>query len=879
MTVCGPHCGGCVNAAHGGRIIPPDGDGTSGIMLVGDSPWKDEQVAGRVFTGAAGDYLGKVLERMGIKRDTLTIANSMWCSPPTLGWTDYPERYPAALSALRQCEPYLDELIAARKPSVIVPMGVVALRRICDVRATIEARHSYPYETHWGIPAVPTFHPSGVMQGKQKLTPAMMFAIRRAQEIADGTYRATDLDLLLDAPPDRVRAYARNNGKRIELMMVDIETPRSADLDEEEMEEAGLSYNIDRAGFSTGPGTGCSFPWREPYITILQEAMNNADTIAEWATNHFDTKRLRAAGLRIPGRIISGLWGWHFLQSDLLKGLGFVAPFYYAGPPFKHMGSVNPALYNAMDNAVGRMCTVGALEGLKREGRLDAFMRHCVAVDGILVTMGQAGAVVDQSQQSQFMARMKEELRETGVRIQLEVPDAIKPVAFRKKAPKELDGWEEVIPPPIPDGLDMKDALKVLKAAKETMPPGEFKSAKARLLLLKNPFRWRRVKAFNPNSTIQLKDLIRSFGLKVPKARGEDKETTEAKHLRRFAKKHPVFLNILLYKQRGKLLSTYFWKLDAAGRVHTNYSWNPSTWRKASYNYNLQNIPKRSDLADEFRRMIVAAPGHVLIETDSSAIEAVLVGYAAGSERYIRLSKAGLHGWMTAAYHGDFIPIELPFGDLVKRCKAAKRQWPTDYEVLKRVDHLSNYLGSPHRIYEEYPDEFASDSAARKLQDFYFSTPPGGDVRRWQQATVELAQRNGGWLVNHFGYKHYFYELYKWNKRRGEFELGDDAKRAIAFVPQSEGSAIQTEILLALWEVPGFRDWLRLIIHDSIISEVPEEQLEYAATHQHWAFIQPWPQLGGLAIGAETKFGRNLGAYNAVSNPGGMQEMSVEDVD
>ncbi|KKK61051.1 hypothetical protein LCGC14_3018200, partial [marine sediment metagenome] len=43
---------------------------------------------------------------------------------------------------------------------------------------------------------------------------------------------------------------------------------------------------------------------------------------------------------------------WHWLQSDLPKALGFVAPFYYVGPAWKHMASAEPAEYNALDNAI-----------------------------------------------------------------------------------------------------------------------------------------------------------------------------------------------------------------------------------------------------------------------------------------------------------------------------------------------------------------------------------------------------------------------------------------------------------------------------------------------------------------------------------------------
>lgn len=889
--VLGPHCDGCIQQPIGQRRVEPSGTGANGIMLVGDSPWTSEIAAGYGFAGASGAFLDKQLLRLGMRRGDFTITNSIWCKPPHLGWTDKPQRYPEVYSALRQCEPYLDELITARKPKVIVALGGVALRRTCGVTASVESRHSYVHEGIAGIPTIATFHPSGIMQGKQKLTPCLMFALRRAQEIANGTYRESAYRLLLDPSIEDARGYLRDhlraNGDRIELLMVDIETPESADIDEDDLEGAGISYQIIRAGFSLSDDTGISFPWSEPYIQLMQEAIDHADTIAEWADNHFDSKRLSASGLRVgPGRVISGMWAWHFLQSDLLKGLAFVAPFYYCGPPFKHLSHSQPALYNAMDNCVGRAATVGSIDGLKREGRYDRWMRHCVDADRILVRMGGAGVNIDQQQQSAFMGRLKGEMEAGIAALQPLVPDSVKPLSQWKKPPRDMTGVLPIADAPSPMDPEMiKGMMRTVEAAKETVTAAQYKSARAKVNELRNPFIFQRREPFNPNSRLQLISLMRHLKIKPPVKHGElgadDSETTGAKHLLKFGKKHPIFKSILYCKQRGKLLSTYNWPLDAEGKIMTVYGFHPSTWRKSSRHVNLQNIPKRNELANEFRRMIIAPPGFYFVESDASAIEAVLVGYDAGSPGYITLSKAGLHGWMTAAYHKEVIPLDLPFAAMTKLCKAAKKMWPVDYEVMKRVDHLSNYLGSPARIYEEYPEEFESESQAAMLQQFYFSTAPGREVRKWQQKVLVEAH-DKRYLINHFGYKHYFYSVFKWDSRKRMDVYDDDAKRAVAFRPQSDGSACQTEVLLRMAEgYEGMVDRLRLIIHDSIVTLAKEDEVEEVATIQHREMVRGVPELEGLSIGAETKYGRNLAPFDYAgegTNADGMREMMVEEV-
>src|SRR5271154_3552176 len=98
----------------------------NGVMLVGDSPWKDEQARGTVFAGAAGYQLERMLKRISQQRENFAIWNTMQCSPPHLGWTDKPEKFPDAIRAIEHCRPHLDGLVHELRPRCIVPMGNVA---------------------------------------------------------------------------------------------------------------------------------------------------------------------------------------------------------------------------------------------------------------------------------------------------------------------------------------------------------------------------------------------------------------------------------------------------------------------------------------------------------------------------------------------------------------------------------------------------------------------------------------------------------------------------------------------------------------------------------------------------------------------------------
>src|SRR5581483_557560 len=273
----------------------------------------------------------------------------------------------------------------------------------------------------------------------------------------------------------------------------------------------------------------------------------------------------------------------------------------------------------------------------------------------------------------------------------------------------------------------------------------------------------------------------------------------------------------------------------------------------------------------------------MLLEADSAAIEAVLVGWLAGSPSFVRLAKSGIHGWLMSHTMGDPIPLDLPDRDLAVACKAMKKRDAHEYDEHKRIVHLSNYMGTPERIAEEYPDEFPDQVVvgprggtriipgsvkAKQLQDTFFATGPGQDVRKWQKQTLEIAHRESV-LKTVFGVWHYFYNVFTYDTKSGQWRLGEDAKRAVAFRPQSMASSIQDLILLSIaraapWLFEG-RSSFRLPVHDSLIFDTPKSRVMEAARIIYRCFTQPWSQLGGLTIGAEVSIGPNLGEMVALN--------------
>lgn len=288
--------------------------------------------------------------------------------------------------------------------------------------------------------------------------------------------------------------------------------------------------------------------------------------------------------------------------------------------------------------------------------------------------------------------------------------------------------------------------------------------------------------------------------------------------------------------------------IDPDSRVRTVFGHNPSTLRLCSFNPNLQNIPRGSnELARYVKDIFVAPSGSTFVERDFSAIEAVLVGYFAGSAKYIRFAKLGVHDYLNSHLVGKPADLSMSDADLKAYFKDLKKAHPIERDAAKRVVHGSNYLMSSNRMFELYPEFFPTRKDAAKLQSLYFDLFP--EIRKWHR---ELCDRVDGtkkrtddgqsevdpwtlgvcYLQNPFGYVHRFYSVLEWEKIDGKWysQFGDDAKRVVAFLPQSTAAAIIKQAAKRLFYETEIGEYLRLLIHDSVMFECPLDKVEQVLT-------------------------------------------------
>ena len=153
---------------------------------------------------------------------------------------------------------------------------------------------------------------------------------------------------------------------------------------------------------------------------------------------------------------------------------------------------------------------------------------------------------------------------------------------------------------------------------------------------------------FNINSPQQLGIILFDKLLlktKVKKTSGGARSTAAAE-LEKLADEHPIIELIVQYRELQKLKTTYidpFPSLVAPldQRLHTSYNQTGTvTGRLSSQNPNLQNIPIRTELGQEFRKAFVSEEGYDLVSLDYSQIELRIAAYFSNDQKMLEAFKS-----------------------------------------------------------------------------------------------------------------------------------------------------------------------------------------------------------------------------------------------
>ena len=152
--------GNCTLAATRTHIVFGEGNSEARIMFIGEAPGAVEDETGRPFVGPAGRLLTDIIEKaMGLSRSEVYIANILKCRPP--GNRDpQPEE-------VEQCIGVLKQQIMEIRPEVIIALGRIAAHTLLETTTPISSLRG-TFKEYLGIPLMPTFHPSYLLQNPSK---------------------------------------------------------------------------------------------------------------------------------------------------------------------------------------------------------------------------------------------------------------------------------------------------------------------------------------------------------------------------------------------------------------------------------------------------------------------------------------------------------------------------------------------------------------------------------------------------------------------------------------------------------------------------------------------------------------------------------------
>jgi DNA polymerase I len=319
---------------------------------------------------------------------------------------------------------------------------------------------------------------------------------------------------------------------------------------------------------------------------------------------------------------------------------------------------------------------------------------------------------------------------------------------------------------------------------------------------------------FNVGSGLQLQQVLFDE-LELPKTRRiKTGYSTDAQALQNLLGQHPIIDAVLEWREVSKLLSTYVDALPplvdpTTGRIHTTLSQTiAATGRLSSSNPNLQNIPVRRDEGREIRRAFVPGEGFAqLLVADYSQIELRIMAHLSGDEGLLDAfsSREDIHA--TTAAKVFELPLEAVDGALRDRAKAVN--YGLAYGLTSYG--LGQQLGIP-------PDE------AQEIVEAYFERFP--KVRSFLDGAV-IAATNDGYTTTMFGRRRYLPDLRSDNRNRRQM-----AERMALNAP-IQGTAADV-IKLAMIELQraldrsGLATQQLLQVHDEVILEVPEDELDAA---------------------------------------------------
>ncbi len=317
---------------------------------------------------------------------------------------------------------------------------------------------------------------------------------------------------------------------------------------------------------------------------------------------------------------------------------------------------------------------------------------------------------------------------------------------------------------------------------------------------------------FNINSPKQLGVILfEKLGLK-PTKKTKTGYSTNAEALAKLGGKHEIVDLILEYRQYVKLKTTYCDGLlslvDKDNRIHTSFMQTVTqTGRISSVEPNLQNIPVRTELGSELRKMFIAGDGKLLVDADYSQIELRVLAHIANDKNMLKAFKddMDIHTVTAATVFG--VDTKMVTAEMRRKAKAV------NFGIVYGISDFS--LAK---------DIGVTKAEAKRYIDNYLDNYNG--VKQYMHDIVAKAKEDG-FVISLTGRRRYLPELKSKN-----YVIRSFGERVALNTP-IQGTAADI-IKIAMVRVynelnkRGMKSKLILQVHDELIVESPDNERDAA---------------------------------------------------
>lgn len=318
--------------------------------------------------------------------------------------------------------------------------------------------------------------------------------------------------------------------------------------------------------------------------------------------------------------------------------------------------------------------------------------------------------------------------------------------------------------------------------------------------------------AFNINSPKQLGEILFEKLELPPIKKTKTGYSTSADVLEKLAGEHEVIEHILHYRQLGKLNSTYIEGLlkvtkKETNKIHTRYNQTlTQTGRLSSTDPNLQNIPIRLEEGRKIRKAFVPSEkGWKMVAADYSQIELRVLAHIAGDEKLIEAFQEDMDVHTKTAMDVFHVKEDEVTANMRRSAKAV------NFGIVYGISDygLSQNLGITRK------------EAALFIERYFESFPK---VKRYMDDIVNKA-REKGYVATLLQRRRYLPDLTSRNFNKRSFAERTAMNTPIQGTAADIIKKAMVEMAIEI-ESKQLRARMLLQVHDELIFEVPEEELD-----------------------------------------------------